>query len=105
MVATEGIKVAAEAAMIDDELSPRAILRTRMRELWHRGDEESKDKAVIIARDLAPYEHHRLAALDMSAQITQSSKAQELTDDQLAAIAAGSSTDAADEAEGAGKPH
>ena len=51
---------------IEEGVSPIEILMLRMQELWEKGDEESKDKACTLARDAAPYRHHRLSAVDQN---------------------------------------
>lgn len=53
------------AAAVADRL-PLEIMLERMRELWNRGTEEDKDKAVSLAIDCAPYMHPRLAAVQHS---------------------------------------
>ena len=64
---------------------------------------ETPERRFAAAAQAAPYCHPRLSAI--AATVQQTIRPEELTDDQLAAIAASSSTDTADEEEGARKPH
>lgn len=85
-----------------DGRKPRDILRSHMNWLV---ENNQMDEACKIASVLMPYEHARLQAIDTSVQVTRTRPAEELTDDELAAIAASSSTGDTESPEGSGFTH
>jgi hypothetical protein len=49
-------------------ITPAELMLRRMVELWERGTDEAKDKAVEVAAMVAPYVHPRLAAQQLNVQ-------------------------------------
>jgi hypothetical protein len=55
----------AQGLLEGDEITPLELMVSRMRELFHRGDEESLREACSLAKDCAPYLHPRLNATEL----------------------------------------
>ena len=49
-------------------ITPAEVMLRRMVELWERGTDEARDKAVEVAAMVAPYVHPRLAAQQLHVQ-------------------------------------
>lgn len=75
--------------------TPLEVMLTAMRK---HAEAQRWDEAAAVAKDAAPYMHPRLAAVEHSGFIDMR-RAEEMTDDELAAIAAGGGS-GADEAPG-----
>lgn len=72
---------------------PLEVLLQTMRALWAQDTTEAKLQACTIAKEAAPYLHPRLSSVEQNTTLTR--RAAELSDDELAAIAAGGSSNGA----------
>jgi hypothetical protein len=70
-------------------LTPLDVMLGVMRELWDKGTAEAHLQAAKVAKDAAPYIHPALASVKHSGGLSVR-RANEMSDDELAALAAGS---------------
>jgi hypothetical protein len=66
LIRLEYRKKAAEAAAEQCDIMPLEVIMRRMRELWVRGDEESKRESCMLAQAAAPYLHPRLQTINQN---------------------------------------
>jgi hypothetical protein len=70
-------------------MTPLEVMIAVMRELWEVGTKEAHLQAAKVAKDAAPYMHPALASVKHSGGLSVR-RANEMSDDELAALAAGS---------------
>jgi hypothetical protein len=75
--------------VLGEGLTPLDVMLMAMREFWEAGTRESKTLACKVAKDCAPYIHPALASVKHSGGLSVR-RANEMSDDELAALAAGS---------------
>jgi hypothetical protein len=75
--------------VLGEGLTPLEVMLRVMRELWEVGTKDAHLQAAKVAKDCAPYVHPALASVKHSGGLSVR-RANEMSDDELAALAAGS---------------